>query len=581
MPRSRRLLGSRGVQRQRKRLIKGTRPWASFCLLAVFLGANGLVVASLAEETEATGPRTKERARVPPPQTNATPFPSNTVDADDSLDAASSKRLYADAFITWIYKNPERDAAPIGYIRGGQSVALRATDATPAGVPKKRGCGRGWYAVEPAGYVCLDHTASLTPTRYSESMRDLAPRPGPYPFDFALSMGSPSYRRIPTQGEWLRKERIFGEAKPRPLPPHFRSHEELVTDQRLLHGPRPEYLEENGSVARAQETRLVRRDVPFGSMLAVNGSFEASGRSFLTSADGTVVPADRFRLFRPSTFEGVDLRQPGEAGLHLPLAWPRKETQTYSLSSSPSCAVDGSGTRTTQKIEASGPPGRIGTRPAQLSKDCLLKREQTAATRKVLALSGRVVDVAGTRFVELGSTSAEQNVWVPLRHVYLAQKRERNATSGADTKWIHFTINEGTLVSYQGDKAVFATLASPGIGGVPNPGDDPLSTRTTPIGTYRIHFKHRTDDMSPEQTEDRSYWIADVPFAMYFKQPFAIHVAYWHESFGEPMSGGCINVSPRDGERLFAFTDPQLPEDWYGVSASKEFGLGTTVVIDR
>jgi hypothetical protein len=87
--------------------------------------------------------------------------------------------------------------------------------------------------------------------------------------------------------------------------------------------------------------------------------------------------------------------------------------------------------------------------------------------------------------------------------------------------------------------------------------------------------------MSPEQTEDRSYWIADVPYAMYFKQPFAIHVAYWHESFGEPMSGGCINVSPRDGEYLLSFADPQLPEGGYGVAASSAFGAGTTVVIDR
>src|SRR5690606_32607400 len=125
-------------------------------------------------------------------------------------------------------------------------------------------------------------------------------------------------------------------------------------------------------------------------------------------------------------------------------------------------------------------------------------------------------------------------------------RRDKKGMAGTDIKWIHFSIGQGTLVTYEGSRPLFATLASPGIGGVPGPGADPLSTRTTPVGTYRIQFKHRTDDMSPEQTENRSYWIADVPYAMYFKQPFAIHVAYWHESFGEPMSGGCINVSPKD-----------------------------------
>lgn len=489
--------------------------------------------------------------------------------------------LYADAFLTWIYRNPKRDPAPIGYIRAGESVRLRADGATPAGVRVKRGCGKGWYAVLPVGYVCLDHTASLRPTRYSESMRTLLPRVGPYPFDFALSMGSPSYRRVPTENEWLRKERVFGAAQPRPLPPHWHGHEELVTEERLPLGPLPSFLAENGSVSRFPETRLVRRNVPFGSMLAVSGSFEKSGRQFLKSADGTIVPADRFRMFRPSTFEGVELTSEGDSHLSLPLAWARKKTRIYSVVSSNECSVDGSKTDTRQDLERRGAAGVLNARPAKLPANCLLKRDTWAASRKVLQLSGRAVDIAGTRFVELGRAPSHESGWVPLLSVFLAERRERKGIAGTRTKWIHFSIGQGTLVTYQGEKAAFATLASPGMGGVPSPGADPLSTRTTPVGTYRIVFKHRTDDMSPEQTEDRSYWIADVPYAMYFKQPFAIHVAYWHESFGEPMSGGCINVSPRDGERLFSFTDPPLPPDWYGVGASHELGFGTTVVIDR
>jgi len=85
--------------------------------------------------------------------------------------------------------------------------------------------------------------------------------------------------------------------------------------------------------------------------------------------------------------------------------------------------------------------------------------------------------------------------------------------------------------------------------------------------------------MSPEQTEHRAFFIADVPHAMFFKPPFAIHVAYWHESFGEPMSGGCINVSPRDGARLFDWTEPAVPAGWHGVAAGGSFGPGTWVRI--
>src|SRR5690606_8983089 len=115
------------------------------------------------------------------------------------------------------------------------------------------------------------------------------------------------YRRVPTEKEWTRRERPFGDAKPRPLPPHWHGHEQLVSDSPLPTGGMPAFLQDGGSVSRVVESRLLRRDVPFGSMLAVTGSFEENGRRFLMSADGTVVPEDRLRNFRRSSFEGVPL----------------------------------------------------------------------------------------------------------------------------------------------------------------------------------------------------------------------------------------------------------------------------------
>jgi hypothetical protein len=490
--------------------------------------------------------------------------------------------IVADAFLVWIYATPEIDRAPIGTIRGGQSVALRKVEGIPLGQPTKKGCGNGWFAVEPEGYVCLDRRVSRSPTRYTLSMGELQPRPGAYPFDYALSMGSPSYRRIPILDEWKRKERPFGEAKPRPLPPHFRGHEELITDSPLVPSQTPFFLDAGASVSRRPENRLIRRNVPFGSMLAIKGAFEEEGRRYLQSADGTIVPAERFRMFKPSSFEGVELARnktsgPG-ADLHLPLAWPRKRTRRYSMTATSSCSIDGAASKTSAEAISQGIPGRLSTKPPQLQGSCLSALERWSEPRAVLQLSGRTVEVAGTRFVE-----TQQNDWLPLRYLYLAEseKSPRSLESSSERRWIHFRISQGTLVTYEGETPIFATLASPGIGGVPAPGVDPLSTRTTPVGQFRIQFKHVSDDMSPEQTEHREYWIADVPHTMYFQQPFAIHVSYWHESFGEPMSGGCVNVSPKDGKRLFDFATPALPAGWYGVGASKEMGFGTTVVIDR
>jgi lipoprotein-anchoring transpeptidase ErfK/SrfK len=148
-------------------------------------------------------------------------------------------------------------------------------------------------------------------------------------------------------------------------------------------------------------------------------------------------------------------------------------------------------------------------------------------------------------------------------------------------KWIILSITSGTLVAYEGLEPVFATLQSPGAGGVPMRGRNPVKMSTTPMGVYRVTFKHRAATMSPEQGENRSFWIADVPYTQYFNAPFALHTAYWHESFGELMSAGCVNLSPRDGRTLFEWTDPKVPPEWNGAGPVGPLGPGTYVVVTR
>ena len=148
-------------------------------------------------------------------------------------------------------------------------------------------------------------------------------------------------------------------------------------------------------------------------------------------------------------------------------------------------------------------------------------------------------------------------------------------------KWLIVSITRGTLEAYEGRRPVFTTLVSPGAGGVPRRGQDPVKMSTTPLGIYRVTIKHWAADMSPEQGEDRTFWIADVPHTQYFNAPFALHTAYWHENFGEWMSAGCINLSPRDGRRLFLWTEPRVPPGWHGALPSALTGKGTYVVVTR
>jgi len=112
------------------------------------------------------------------------------------------------------------------------------------------------------------------------------------------------------------------------------------------------------------------------------------------------------------------------------------------------------------------------------------------------------------------------------------------------------------------------------------PGFDPNKYATTNIGIFPIEWKDRTAAMSSEKYgEPKVLWFADVPHIQYLRAPLAMHVAYWHEDFGNPKSAECVNVSPEDGNWLFNWTGPELPEGWGAMRPGGGNGPSTTVVI--
>jgi hypothetical protein len=59
--------------------------------------------------------------------------------------------------------------------------------------------------------------------------------------------------------------------------------------------------------------------------------------------------------------------------------------------------------------------------------------------------------------------------------------------------------------------------------------------------------------------------MENVPYVQYFDKGVGIHGAFWHRSFGRVRSHGCVNLAPKDAERLFGFTSPRLPGGWSAV----------------
>jgi len=162
-------------------------------------------------------------------------------------------------------------------------------------------------------------------------------------------------------------------------------------------------------------------------------------------------------------------------------------------------------------------------------------------------------------------------------------------------KWIEVSIENQTLVLWQGKTPVYATLVSTGQDGM----GDPKTTKATPRGFFRIKAKHVTATMdsngkssqgggaAPDSGESPtaddkhagSFELRDVPYVQYFQDGYAMHSAYWHDHFGLARSHGCINLAPIDALRVFRFTDPPVPEGWHGTTV--DTGKGTSVVIHR
>lgn len=459
---------------------------------------------------------------------------------------APAPELWSVGYVTWIRTRPRiKDGEFLGYVRAGSRVPVRSGD-----VVQGPGCPGGFVPVAPRGWVCRDRTVTTTPRPAFAAAADLTRGgPGPFPYRYAMSNGAPMYNRIPTPAEQARFERWLG--KPgthQPLPLTLRSHEELAVAQTIApDGATPTFLQSGGSPREAPYD-LVEQTIPLGSMLAYTRAFEAEGRTWLMSTDHTIVPADRVRPFRPSSFEGVDLRA-GEA--KLPIAWMRTKPRAQ-------WRRDGDG------FVATG---------------------ASWSARSWAELTGASSEHEGHRLLETRARAADgAPLWIRAADATVVERAEKLAAGvKPGQKWVFIRLTQGTLVAYEGLEPVFATLVSPGSGGVPVKGQDHVKHSTTPTGTYYVTFKDKAATMSPETGKNRSFWIADVPHTMYFHPPFALHAAYWHERFGDYTSAGCVNLSPSDAATVFAWSDPPVPAGWQGVAGAgaSDNGATTAIVIRR
>lgn len=448
---------------------------------------------------------------------------------------------------TWVYKRAEFIKPALGKLRIGTSVVLKSPDPVPG-----RGCPGGWYEVEPRGFVCNDNTATLDlDDPYYRALAVSAPKAGRWPYSYAHSDGAPMYSRVPTPEEWEKAERRFGKKGFKPLGAWAKGHEELISTEPIAPKDEVPYFLEGGKRSAPggnyNVNVLVWKTIPAGSMLAYSRAFEMHGRTWLLTPDTMVVPADRVSHMRRSEFEGVYFDR---SSLKLPFAWNR----THSPVPKYRRQDDGS----------------------------FVKTDETVPPKTPMEITGEEVKHDGWVYYELRNEpgvymgrSTKPSLDYPVTVTRQAEKPPRGVP--ADGKWLDVRIVPGTLTAYVGTRPVLATLFSPGKGGPPVPGLDHEKYATTATGFFPVEWKERVATMSNEKGEPKVLWFTDVPHQQYLRAPLAMHVAYWHEDFGIRKSAECVNISPKDGEFLFGFTEPQIPEGWNAVRPGDGFGKSTPI----
>lgn len=148
---------------------------------------------------------------------------------------------------------------------------------------------------------------------------------------------------------------------------------------------------------------------------------------------------------------------------------------------------------------------------------------------------------------------SRQGYAVERQHVRMARRHARPSGVAADEKWLHVDLERQTLVAYEGDRAVFATLVSTGRAGY-----------DTPTGLFHIQEKHKTATMRGSDASG-FFEVSEVPWTMFYQGSYALHGAYWHDDFGNVRSHGCINLAPIDARWLFRFTKGELPSGWHAL----------------
>ncbi|HYP88349.1 MAG TPA: hypothetical protein VEQ59_09345, partial [Polyangiaceae bacterium] len=217
---------------------------------------------------------------------------------------------------TLIYAKPSFKSPKLGYLRVG-AVVSRSRHAMG-----DEGCKRGWYRVQPQGFVCIENSAILDtegPSPFAELAQVRPDRMAPLPYVYGRSRypTAPFYTKLPSKLDQERSEQE--------LVGHLRARTAEAW-RTLPNNPTPASLAEGRGVPmpwgfpQSQNQLTSGRAMP-DSGFALLGVYEHQGRRFALNTDFQLLPLDRLKPVEISRFHGIKL----DEQVTLPVAFVRSQ----------------------------------------------------------------------------------------------------------------------------------------------------------------------------------------------------------------------------------------------------------------
>jgi lipoprotein-anchoring transpeptidase ErfK/SrfK len=164
----------------------------------------------------------------------------------------------------------------------------------------------------------------------------------------------------------------------------------------------------------------------------------------------------------------------------------------------------------------------------------LIARQYGVSIDDIMALN----DISNPDVIWVG-----QELAIPAEGVYTPTAADAPPAPTNVGKSILVSTSAQRIYAYENGQLVRSHLTSTGLPATP-----------TVLGDYKIYVKYLADDMSGPD-----YFLPQVPYTMYFYQGYGIHGTYWHNSFGRPMSHGCVNLPVSEAEWFFNWAEVGTP----------------------